>query len=531
MTARKPLSLAALVLLFTVGAFADSKARIVRLSYSEGDVQLDRGDGSGLKHAFLNMPVIEGSKLNTGHDARVEVEFEDGSTMRLVPDSQVEFQELRLRPDGGRASLVAVEAGTVYFNLRQRNEDDFRVAAGKEQIALEKSSRFRVEVSAEALKLAVFKGDLNLIRASGDRLQLRKEETFELDLNDPSRYFLSRGVREAAFDYWDKDRDKERDEYAHAHSLRDYNSAYYYGATDLVRYGSFFNVAGYGPVWRPYGFSLGWDPFFDGSWVWYPSVGYVWVSPYQWGWTPYRYGQWVYVNNYGWCWRQGYVWNTWYAAPPAIHPAVIYTKNVPPAKHTDPIIVVGSGISGGSGGTGGKGIVSAHDDRGIGHRPVRGTHGGAIAGESGLTGSGVSNGTGGDLIRGKRDGRAGEIGTHVTRGSDEIGKLPDAQRHSIDPVRDTRAVTGQNEMGKVPDAHRMEEPVIIPQPARTVTPAQHDNMTRPERERQMPDTRRDSPRFESSPSSVSRSSVQPSAPRISAPPATAPARSTKETPR
>ena len=45
-----------------VSASAESKARIVRLSEVQGTVQIDRAAGDGFDKAFLNLPVIEGSR-------------------------------------------------------------------------------------------------------------------------------------------------------------------------------------------------------------------------------------------------------------------------------------------------------------------------------------------------------------------------------------------------------------------------------------------------------------------------------------
>src|ERR1700739_1766678 len=82
-------------------AALDTNIPIVRLSYISGDVQLDRREGQGYERAIMNMPIVQGSRLWTrGEDALAEVEFEDGSTVRLTPDTAVEFQELSLRDSG-----------------------------------------------------------------------------------------------------------------------------------------------------------------------------------------------------------------------------------------------------------------------------------------------------------------------------------------------------------------------------------------------------------------------------------------------
>ena len=69
MLSRHRLLLAALLFLMVSAlssfAHADSQARIVRLSYVEGDVQLAH-QGSGFENATLNVPIVEGDQLRAG---------------------------------------------------------------------------------------------------------------------------------------------------------------------------------------------------------------------------------------------------------------------------------------------------------------------------------------------------------------------------------------------------------------------------------------------------------------------------------
>src|ERR1700729_1594357 len=41
----------------SIPSFADSQARIVRLSQVDGDVQIDRAVGRGYEKAFINLPI------------------------------------------------------------------------------------------------------------------------------------------------------------------------------------------------------------------------------------------------------------------------------------------------------------------------------------------------------------------------------------------------------------------------------------------------------------------------------------------
>jgi len=87
----------------TVSAFADSQVRVVRLSEVQGDVKIDRNLGQGYEKAFLNLPITQGVKLQTKNDGRAEVEFEDGSTLRITPDTVIEFPQLFLHDSGPRS--------------------------------------------------------------------------------------------------------------------------------------------------------------------------------------------------------------------------------------------------------------------------------------------------------------------------------------------------------------------------------------------------------------------------------------------
>src|ERR1039457_3420363 len=95
-----------------VSAAAESKERIVRLSDVEGTVQIDRTSGDGFERAFLNLPMVEGSRLKTGANGRAEIEFEDGSALRLGNDSEVEFSHLALGDEGQKISTVTLLSGT-----------------------------------------------------------------------------------------------------------------------------------------------------------------------------------------------------------------------------------------------------------------------------------------------------------------------------------------------------------------------------------------------------------------------------------
>src|SRR6266496_592466 len=98
--------LATLCAIFALPALADSQARIVRLSDVQGSVQIDKNTGLGFENAFANLPITQGAQLRTRDNGRAEVEFEDGSSMRIAPNSTLQFSTLSLSDSGKRVSEI-----------------------------------------------------------------------------------------------------------------------------------------------------------------------------------------------------------------------------------------------------------------------------------------------------------------------------------------------------------------------------------------------------------------------------------------
>ncbi len=334
----RPLIYISFAFLFALPLLADSHVRIVRLSYVDGDVELDKADGRGFGTAYLNMPIVNESKL-WARDGQAEVELEDGSSIRLTPDTIIAFNDLSLDNNGGRNTSVELQQGTAYFDVHHHDSDHFQLEFGRDRVSLDKSARFRVNVDKHDFEVAVLSGEIQVANASNTEVAVKKGETIRLDSDDPDRYYLAKGVDAENYDDWDNERAKSHDAVA-SNLYQNGNVAY--GASDLSTYGNYFYVPGYGYMWRPYSADLGWDPFADGYWISYPGFGYTFVSGYPWGWAPYRYGSWQFINGYGWCWHPGSNWNNWQTVTPVYNIPPHYRPPLPPRSGA-PVVVVNNG--------------------------------------------------------------------------------------------------------------------------------------------------------------------------------------------
>lgn len=321
------------VAILSLPALADSQARIVRLSDVQGTVQIDKNTGLGFENAFVNLPITQGTHLRIGATGRAEVEFEDGSSMRLTPNTTVEFSKLGRTDSGQLISEINLVGGMTYINWL--GKDHLALNFSREKISLDLPAHFRIDTSTDVAHLAVFKGDVDVEGPKGN-LAVEKKKTATFNAADDDKSTVANKIEEEPLDSWDKEAVSYHDQYAKNNS-----SPYGYGVSDLNYYGAYSNVPGYGTMWQPYFTGVGWDPFMDGAWGFYPGFGYMFASAYPWGWMPYRYGSWAFVPGYGWGWQPG-GWNTWQAVP-LYHPTTLVhvTPLVAPTAGTTKTVLVG----------------------------------------------------------------------------------------------------------------------------------------------------------------------------------------------
>ncbi len=296
-------------------AYDYNYARVVRLSYVDGDVQVARPQSedqseAAWEQAVVNLPIQQGYTLATSQ-GRAEIEFESGATARLAENSVLQFTELALS-NGGRVTRLTLTQGTATFYAKLARDDAFVVATPNLQVVIPETARFRVDVSDDGTEVSAFKGEVEVDSRAGTN-RLSKGYSLFYRTNDPDRVSMNRSNRTDDWDRWVADRD-EVVQTGSAAALQYVSSPYSYGLSDLYNYGSWYPYSGYGLCWRPYGVGLGWSPFTSGRWAFLPGFGWTWVSYEPWGWMPYHFGGWVWSPALGWLWVPGHHFRQWQPA-------------------------------------------------------------------------------------------------------------------------------------------------------------------------------------------------------------------------
>ena len=293
---------AAACLLGSSVVFAQTSANVARVSYVQGSVQLLAGQGADFQQAVMNMPVVDGSRLQTGADGQAEVEFGDGSVARVTPNSSLRFNHL-----GQDQVQLEQLAGLGYY--------EFNVGEGHPPFTLQFSnlslqptanSVLRVGLDA-GWEVAVVSGGANLQGTGSDPVTIGENESLRSGTDT-----VAQGFNPDSWDSWNQDRDQAIAEEASQQTPVREAAANPQNENwnDLDASGNWYPVEGSGNVWVPSGVDADWDPYGAGYWADYPTLGYTWVSAYPWGWLPYHCGAWGYYS-FGWGWAPGGCGRVW----------------------------------------------------------------------------------------------------------------------------------------------------------------------------------------------------------------------------
>jgi hypothetical protein len=288
-----------------------SHARIVRLSFVEGDVTIQRPDITEWAEAPMNTPLQEGFKLSTAEGSFAEVEFENGSTVRLGQLSLLEFTQLALASDGSKIDRLTLRNGYATFHAFPEGQDIYEVFTPNATLTPRGKAMFRVDTDSSEERVEVSQGSVEVASPLGS-WTLSKNAVLDLGSVADQPIQLSEGITQDDWDRWVQERESAAEAANSSMSpsaYSSYGSESIYGWSDLANYGTWTNISGFGYGWVP-NVGAGWYPYWLGRWCWYPGFGWVWISADPWGWLPYHYGGWEFIPGIGWVWFPG-IFGAW----------------------------------------------------------------------------------------------------------------------------------------------------------------------------------------------------------------------------
>jgi hypothetical protein len=268
---------------------------VARVSVTNGDVTMRRGDSGDWVQAKVNSPLVEGDSIATGPDSRTEIQLDYSNLIRLNENTEVTMASL-----GNRAFRIQVARGVVNYSELRDGEADVDIETPQVAVRPQKNGSYRVEVLGGETVVTVRRGEAQIASSRGTET-LKGGKSMVVRGSEDDLQF--RVVDADPRDDWDQWNDRRDDILKKSGSYR-YMSRSIYGGEELDNHGHWRYVSGYGYCWFP-SVAVGWAPYRYGDWVWLDYYGWTWVGYEPWGWAPYHYGRWYHHASFGWGWYPG----------------------------------------------------------------------------------------------------------------------------------------------------------------------------------------------------------------------------------
>jgi hypothetical protein len=296
------------------------------ISYSE--VKNDGKDAEVLREgklapelAVVNLPLGPGDTIRTSDVRRCELQFDNGTIIRLDYDSELKIETILAQSLSSlkRMTNFVLSKGAVYVMYKEYDSKEmFQILTSNAAVWMNQHTVATLRVGddgstdiqvLEGKAQALFGPDTKKIKQE----KIRKGE--KLTVAADHRFALGRYAGPSEFEVWN---DGMNENFMVLHEgksnlpkpIQKWDSPfmYYFAHRFSLEYGEWFWDDLYGYVWRPYYNDVcpwgDWMPMVFGHWS---SLGgqLFWVPAERWGWVPYHLGLWVWSKKKGWLWIPG----------------------------------------------------------------------------------------------------------------------------------------------------------------------------------------------------------------------------------
>ena len=282
--------------------------RLARFAYVHGNVTWRADENQEWSQATGNLPIRQGAQIWVNDGGRAEVQFDDGSTLRLGNGALATLQTLYSDADG-EFSEIKLNAGLASMRVKH-SHSIYQIDTPLTALKAKGPAKFRIGVG-DGVEIAIHSGNAT-VEGDAGKAELRSGDF--LDMRDANSPYDVHSI--PAADNWDRWNDDRDNIGTGSNSQRYLPENIAIVAGDLDSSGSWHDDGEYGHVWSPRVSDSNWRPYHDGHWTWVNPFGWTWVADESWGWAPYHYGTWV-NRPYGWAWCPGPVNQYW--SPAVVH--------------------------------------------------------------------------------------------------------------------------------------------------------------------------------------------------------------------
>ena len=187
-------------------------AKVARISYLKGDVQIRRAGSEDWERATKNLPIVEGDEIVTDQNSRLEIQLDIYRYLRLDENAYLKFTALR---DEGVA--ISLPQGSMSLRILEFDKDSsyFEIDAPKTTIAVQKAGMYRIDAGDKddtEIRVTVTHGGQARVYSENSGFTLKDGRSAkiyiagdyagELSMDDASRFVDD-------FDSWTLERDTD----------------------------------------------------------------------------------------------------------------------------------------------------------------------------------------------------------------------------------------------------------------------------------------------------------------------------------
>ncbi len=322
------LSFLTVFLMFSGFNMAGVESNYSHISFVDDEVAVIRANGSE-NQAVVNLPVVPGDTVVTSANGRCELQFNNGTVVRLDKNSRLRVTTV-LAPaltSNWQVTTLHLLQGQVYVLPQTYGREVFQVITPTAAVKLSSRTLSTIRLdSAGGTSLFSDGGKFTALYGS-DGLALKK---ITIRVNRPQTigadHALSGSVEKRSLEFraWNEYVDRHFKELHYGISkvppklMKFKNKALLYWAEKWSsQFGEWVYDDLFGYVWRPADdrFAYAERPFFHADFV--HLNGQLFLVPQQlWGWVPAHMGTWVWMKR-GWTWIPG----DWF------HPGIVDFQN------------------------------------------------------------------------------------------------------------------------------------------------------------------------------------------------------------
>lgn len=297
------------------GIYADELVSVAHVSYLDGGLIITNRDGNE-HQATVNFPILAGDILRTRGDGRAEIQFGNGTLLRMDQDSELLVGTILapfLTSKDGKLTTLELKTGKVFVNSNTYNNEMLQIVSEDVAVKFTRNSNVQIGIAEKGTRVTSLWGRTDLLVVDEkNRSRMTQLKTGNAVLvNKTGEIVMSPVNREGDFLAWNRMVDKH---FKELHEGKSYVPDKITRHTHLQkwaerwssRFGTWVYDKMYGYVWKPGGFAV--DPtrrpFYNGTLVVLNGEEYI-VPNEPWGWAPAHLGTWVFLKKWGWTWIPG----------------------------------------------------------------------------------------------------------------------------------------------------------------------------------------------------------------------------------